>query len=97
MVGNVSEWVAEWDTAVGPAMGLATRPWPLSAFGDDVVTNVVSAANSGGGSGPQGLIAAMARGGEHGNGTGAGVFAVRLDMYPGSTTSGIGFRCVIPR
>jgi len=79
MVGNVHEWVADWDE-------LATTYtfWP-SALGNDE--------SSVGGNG-SGFPGALFRGGDWGQESeGPGVFAVRGDLGPLGSFSGLGFRC----
>lgn len=112
MIGNVWEWTAEWaanagaqraipaaDAGVGAAFGgiqvnYDLRPWPAE-YRSDSTWNISSTVSGPGTT--TGLPAAFARGGYWANGSGAGVFAMNLDLAPSSSSSAIGFRCVIPR
>lgn len=112
MIGNVWEWTSEWAANVGvqrtlPAVdaGAGTtiggvqanydlRPWP-SDYRSDSTWNISSTVSGPGTT--TGLPAAFARGGYWANGSGAGVFAMNLDLAPSTTSSAVGFRCVIPR
>ena len=81
MVGNVSEWVAEWgDVANG------CTNWPAS-FGSDV------SCVGGPGSGFSNLPGAFFRGGSWRNGSNAGVFAVDSSNDPSLSYLNLGFRC----
>jgi formylglycine-generating enzyme required for sulfatase activity len=85
MVGNLWEWVADWDEEAGPG---CTNTWP-AAFGDDF-------ACIGRAEGDTSTLfpAALIRGGSYTAGTGAGPFALFADDRP-SVSSGFtpfGFR-----
>jgi len=78
MVGNVSEWLADWvplSTTCGS---------PLFSGTDDA--NCLAWASPS--SGP----AALVRGGDFGSGASAGVFAVEGKVAPSGASAGIGFR-----
>jgi formylglycine-generating enzyme required for sulfatase activity len=78
MVGNISEWVAEW-------VPLSTHPcgtW--GTFSDDSQCLVGADTTSGPG--------ALIRGGDFNHGAGAGVFAVFGDNRPFDRLPSIGFR-----
>jgi Sulfatase-modifying factor enzyme 1 len=79
MVGNVSEWVADWVPRSNSCPG-----W--GSFSDDFMCLAPGASV---GPGPGALF----RGGDWTNGTGAGVFAVVAIFDPLHATSYIGFRC----
>jgi formylglycine-generating enzyme required for sulfatase activity len=81
MVGNVSEWVAEWGDF---ADGCTT--WP-SSFGDD------ASCFGGPGSLNSNLPGGVHRGGDFNLGAGAGVFAVDDFFFPSDFDFFIGFRC----
>lgn len=84
MVGNLSEWVADWV----PLSTGALADWdpPLN---DDFMTMVGTLTPNPGGPG------ALIRGGNWGNYADAGVFAVSGANKPhtGSSANGLGFRC----
>jgi formylglycine-generating enzyme required for sulfatase activity len=87
MVGNVSEWVADW----GPRADGCTNWKTQLGFTDGDVSCM---GNRGGTSYSYHIPGAMLRGGFWGEGSAAGVFAVYGDLNPSITSSyGIGFRC----
>jgi len=86
MVGNVTEWVADWaDTSVSCTI------WPTS-LGNDL-SCVGGPGDPGGQSGTLSLPGAFVRGGDFFDGTGAGVFAVDSGGDPSQRSPSIGFRC----
>jgi hypothetical protein len=99
MIGNLSEWTAEWYAGLGTA-NENYQPWPAATadYGKDGTYNIISRADHGGGGLPTaGLPAAMLRGGAWGYGDRAGIFAVILHRAPSHYSAEDGFRCVIPR
>lgn len=93
MVGNVSEWVADWiqgnsspwSPTVDPVNDV-TSP----TYGDDLMWGTNPAQFQGNG---QSFPAALARGGDFQGQTGAGVFALFALDAPSFAFEGIGFRC----
>jgi formylglycine-generating enzyme required for sulfatase activity len=87
MVGNVSEWVADWadNNGSSPCTGWTTvagiPPGDNSCFGGS------------GGVGSSALPAALFRGGYWFSGVGAGVFNVGAFLDPSSSIVEVGFRC----
>ena len=85
MVGNVTEWVADWaDTSVSCTI------WPTS-LGNDL--SCVGGPGDPAGHGTLSLPGAFVRGGDFFDGTGAGVFAVTAGTDPSQRGPSIGFRC----
>jgi hypothetical protein len=82
MVGNLSEWVADWDEQ---AAGCAS--WPAAGFGGDV-----SCIGRGSGEPSTRLPGALVRSGTVGSGSLAGPFAVSANTPPSESFSGLGFR-----
>jgi Sulfatase-modifying factor enzyme 1 len=78
MVGNVNEWVADWDEESSGGTN-----WP-SAYGDD---------ESGVGNGSSALPAAWNRGGDWNAGTDAGIFSIRGAFNLTEVSINTGFRC----
>ena len=99
MIGNVSEWTAEWyaspPTTTGSGLPLWTAPWG-PGYGDDQVANIASIAGSPAGW-TLGVPAVMLRGGYAGENAATGVFAINLTLAPNASYETVGFRCVIPR
>jgi hypothetical protein len=102
MIGNVSEWIADWweagpqwtttDGAPAPThAGSGGGPWP-PGYGDDMTLNLDGQAFSGSQWTP-GLPAAGLRGGHWDIGTDAGAFALHLDSGPSLVSTNIGARC----
>ena len=81
MVGNVSEWVADWDEHAG-----ACDTWP-PAFGDDL-----TCIGRGEGDSENRFAAALLRGGDWNDGSSAGPFAVVGGIQPSGSGAFIGFR-----
>jgi hypothetical protein len=81
MVGNVSEWVADWGS-----LAAACTNWS-AGFGSDFSCIGGDAANV------ATLPSALDRGGNWGVGTGAGVFAVEASGFPTAAFNDLGFRC----
>jgi len=102
MIGNVEEWVADWDEA-GRKGGLTgwgqALPWP-AGHGDDQTWNV-EGMTAFGASWKTGLPTALRRGGHAGTGAGtgtqAGAFAVSLAAAPSQQDGIVGARCCIGR
>lgn len=96
MIGNLTEWVAEWHVGVGQGTD-NSQPWP-SGFGNDTVFNVSSAAFSDSGAmATKGIPSALNRGGEYTRGVLAGIFTMDLSASPNTAEGRRGVRCVIPR
>jgi formylglycine-generating enzyme required for sulfatase activity len=86
MVGNVSEWVADWgDTSV------SCTSWPAS-LGNDL-SCVGGPGDPGAQSGTLSFPGAFVRGGGFPDGTSAGVFSVSAGPDPSQRSPSIGFRC----
>jgi len=89
MVGNLQEWVADWtevdflDCTHSGALGLPGSDY--ICFRGYQGTNDFPR--------PLTAPAPLVRGGESGDGTGAGVFAVWTGMFPSDHQDGTGFRC----
>jgi hypothetical protein len=81
MIGNVSEWVADWGDLANDCTSWSPR------FGDDL------SCVGGPGSGFSNLPGAFLRGGSWGFRTFAGVFAVRAGADPSFASFNVGFRC----
>ena len=77
MVGNLMEWVADWDEQASDCGN-----WPSEGFGDDTACLGKAA--------PLGLPGALRRGGS--TGTNAGPFAVTTTFNPAQLQAFIGFR-----
>jgi formylglycine-generating enzyme required for sulfatase activity len=97
MIGNLFEWTSEWYASVGDASPAYDykKSWP-SSYGQDDVDNISSSAFSDDKVAPN-IPAAALRGGRWGDGQGAGIFALDLDLAPSQESTVAGFRCVIPR
>lgn len=102
MIGNVSEWTAEWyagaGNGVGGTPGFVNHPaqsWPTD-YSSDETSNINGYVDRRGG-GVVGLPSAATRGGMWSSRTGAGVFALALPSAPSDYGVNTGFRCVIPR
>jgi formylglycine-generating enzyme required for sulfatase activity len=94
MVGNVWEWVADWQQGSGPNSNADNGTAASAVFGDDGQYSVAPATHQGTGAA---LSAAMARGGHFGDGVMAGVFAVYLSEAPSASGPSVGFRCCMSR
>ena len=97
MAGNAWEWVAWWDQAGTRWLSTKTdeaTPWP-KGYGDgaDVILGLDGSADDGSGIRQKGLPAAATRGGAHGGGAQAGVYAVSLDRAPTYSGASVGVRC----
>ncbi len=95
MVGNVSEWVADWMQGgrltwapTGP--GSTLLPINSSVYGGDYSANINAATDQGDGTN---FPAALIRGGSYLEGTFGGVFAVAANAAPSFTGPTVGFRC----
>jgi formylglycine-generating enzyme required for sulfatase activity len=93
MVGNVSEWVADWVQGNnGSSWSPTVDPNNLTSgtYGDDLMWGTNPAEFQGGG---QNFPAALVRGGDFRGQTGAGVFALFAIDAPSFSFDGVGFRC----
>jgi formylglycine-generating enzyme required for sulfatase activity len=82
MVGNASEWVADWDEAADGCTTWGGASSDLTCIG------------GAGASGPYGNIpGALYRGGHWQSGTEAGTLAVGADITPDDFFPVLGFRC----
>ena len=107
MVGNVSEWVADW--IQGSGISTNGSPYPhwdpdwlavsTKAYGDDSISGIneavhLEAPQTGPAVGnPDGMPAAITRGGFWLGGSGDGVFALYAGHTPSSLDNATGFRC----
>lgn len=82
MVGNLFEWVADWDEEPG-----GCDDWPAVDYGSDL-TCIGSAS----GEASTRFPAALVRGGNFSSGSSAGPFAVSARHRPSDATSMRGFR-----
>jgi formylglycine-generating enzyme required for sulfatase activity len=82
MVGNLSEWVADWDE-----QSAISTSWPGADFGSDY-----SSFGRGSDAASTGIPGAPTRGGNFCCGGAAGPFAVDASVQPSSDSGGIGFR-----
>jgi formylglycine-generating enzyme required for sulfatase activity len=99
MIGNLSEWVADWmqgglthnngDNVPGLPV------WPETYYGDFVWNINGTADRTGNGDFVPGLPAAMVRGGSWMDNTAAGVYAASLEYGPSATSARIGVRCCL--
>jgi len=97
MVGNVWEWVADWQQAGVGALSQSGEETVAAwgeQYGNDSTFNINGAAHHDGGY-TEGLPAAMARGGAFDRGEGAGIFIINLNNSPASSHSSRGARCCI--
>ena len=92
MVGNVSEWVADWIQGNTDPWSPAVSPNNRSSltYGQDRMTGINPAEFQGGGAR---LPAALIRGGDFRGTTGSGVFSVLALDAPSFSFDGVGFRC----
>jgi formylglycine-generating enzyme required for sulfatase activity len=100
MIGNVWELTDDWFAGLADQPGGGVNggwPDPQNEFRHDFVSNVSSYAQVAGGDWVAGAPTAALRGGDLGNGTGAGTFSLSLAISPTSSFGSVGFRCVIPR
>jgi len=90
MVGNLAEWVADWNqgdtNGWDPVSGLTN-----SKYGSDDMIGVNPATDTGDG---QNFPAALIRGGSYGSLGGAGVFTLLAFVAPAESPGDVGFRCV---
>jgi hypothetical protein len=82
MVGNLDEWVADWDETAGDC-----DHWPMTGYGSDI-----SCVGSGDNDIPSRFPGALFRGGDFSEGTDAGPFAVSAIYQPSRSFSSVGFR-----
>ena len=104
MIGNIKEWVSDWqqggqthmEAEIQPQeLEYDDRPWP-EGYGDDRTTNVNGRTNVHLGFFTPALPAAVVRGGGYGNtGTGAGAFAYSLGWAPSAAHPEVGTRCCL--
>ena len=98
MIGNLSEWTAEWFAGAGAQttrVNEGRQAWP-DGYNSDSTDNIFGVVNNGG-SEALALPAAALRGGAWVNGVRAGVFAFNLNVAPTYSYSAAGFRCVVDR
>lgn len=106
LVGNLSEWTAEWFSGVGAVGGAAgevnfnVANWPAE-YGMDGTINLNGSVRRTTPNGPSdlvvGLPAAVSRGGSFTLGTSSGVFNLAANLAPTVWNSTVGFRCIVPR
>jgi formylglycine-generating enzyme required for sulfatase activity len=107
MVGNVAEWVADWIQGPGISEGAVINAWVPTAYtltsapyGNDSIAGIndafhLEAPQDGTPivSTPDGLPAALIRGGIWTGGEGDGVYALYAEHTPSSLDNATGFRC----
>jgi formylglycine-generating enzyme required for sulfatase activity len=107
MVGNVSEWVADWIQGPGVSASAVINVWAPGAhttlipeYGNDHVGGINDAFHDHApqtGEPPLGVVnplpAAIFRGGAWSGRESAGVFAFEASFAPGSLNNALGFRC----
>ena len=86
MVANVAEWVADWIQDNSDSNDSGARS--TVTFGNDFILGIDEASPTG-----DRFPAALSRGGNFLNGSGAGVFALRAGVGPSFAGSVVGFRC----
>ncbi|MEZ4309839.1 MAG: SUMF1/EgtB/PvdO family nonheme iron enzyme [Polyangiaceae bacterium] len=100
MIGNLSEWVQEWDTAVGDtgAEVAGKQMWPddpTHPYGEDGTWNIASKVFTETSGVVSNLPAAVARGGTFLGGVRAGAFSYGVNNPPSGHYSTFGFRCIV--
>ncbi len=110
MIGNLREYIAEWGLAPRIAFNIPTigdinlggstegaRNWGGALTANDVAVGIVSTASldGNGTTFSLGAPSVIMRGGDFGDGVGAGIFSLYTDHAPTAALGG--FRCVIPR
>lgn len=94
MIGNVFEWVGEWQARPHDTLDLdQIAAWPSG----DVSVGVENVSALSGAGMQEGVPRVEQRGGSWQSGAGAGVFALTLLNGPFTPVDSVGFRCVIPR
>jgi formylglycine-generating enzyme required for sulfatase activity len=97
MIGNLWEWTGEWWQAgvdSSFSQGLQVNPWP-SGYGDGADSTWNLNGSAYGTAWTNGLPAAALRGGNWGNGSAAGAFALSLSNAPTTTYTSLGARCCV--
>jgi hypothetical protein len=94
MIGNASEWVADWIQGNGDNSNWAPAVSPNNTtngtYNNDSMSGIHPASNQGSGSR---MIAALFRGGDAGDGTDAGAFKIQANAAPSFSANALGFRC----
>jgi hypothetical protein len=97
MIGNLAEWVLDWQVTVGNSRDVnPINAWP-SNYGGDGVWNIASRAASTESGELGNLPAALALGGSFSEGAGAGLFSIDYRGSPARLSNSVGFRCMVPR
>ncbi len=105
MIGNVSEWVADWQVAgrgwqtsdaqlPSPGQGVSSGPWP-PGYESDATWGVDGTAATYQFEWQQGLPAAVVRGGDASDGDSAGTFAFGVASAPSTESALMGARCCV--
>lgn len=94
MIGNLTEWTADWDAGVGPASGAAA--WDAT-FNNDGTYNVNSGTIDNAAAAVTGFPSAITRGGTFAERDRSGIFNMNYLAAPSRRSADIGFRCVVPK
>lgn len=89
MVGNLFEWVDDWDSGAGTTQNVAG--WPTLEYNGDGTWNIGSGAQTGT-TFSIGVPAGVLRGGDASFGVQSGIYAIMLSIAPSASYGGV--RCV---